>query len=62
MQKSYLNVSASRQWLQGTTTSCSPINSALYGNFVPAFEHGLDYDKIEKGIKQRKKKILNVAA
>lgn len=66
MQKSYNNVSEIRQWLQGTTiTSCSPILSALYGDFVPAFEHGLeDYNNDNKeGCKgQRKKKIMKRAA
>lgn len=65
MQKSYNNVLEIRQWLQGTTsTSCSPIFGVLYGDFVPAFEHGLDYDNNSKeGCKgQRKKKIMNRAA
>ena len=65
MKNSYKNTSEIRQWLQGTTfTSCSPILSTLYGDFVPAFEHGLDYNNDNKeGCKgQRKKKIINRAA
>lgn len=66
MQNSYKNTSEIGQWLQRITfTSCSPIFSTLYGDFVPAFEHGLeDYNNDnKKGCKgQRKKKIINRAA
>ena len=65
MLKGHKHVLEIRQWLQGTTiTSCSPIFSALYGDFVPAFEHGLeDYNDNKKGCKgQRKKKIIKRAA
>ena len=65
MLESYKHTAEIRQWLQGTTIkSCSPIVSALYCNFVPAFEHGLeDYNDNKKGCKgQRKKKIIKRAA
>lgn len=65
MLESYKHTAEIRQWLQGITIkSCSPIVSALYCNFVPAFEHGLeDYNDNKKGCKgQRKKKIIKRAA
>lgn len=62
MKRSYNNVSDIKQWIQGTTQSCSPINSTLYNDFVPSFEHALEYADNRKGIKQRKENIINMVA